>query len=119
MKTFIMIFISMITMSSFAGEVTGAGKVVDSVLKRSGLNKERLQIAGLQVKMGEVTGAGRIHVDDLSHIVTKKEVLSVDNIQHVEFVNPSQGKFTGEVKSFIFPEVKVKKKTVLAYIVKK
>jgi len=116
---FILIIISVFSGVIEAGEVTGAGRQVQTILSNHNFTPQRLQSMGLTVKLGEVTGAGRVHVDDVRMLVTNKGVYEVDNLHNIKFKHPSAGKFVSEVKSFDFPTRKLKKSQVLAYILEK
>lgn len=98
MKNLILIICLVFSFFSFAGEVTGAGKEIDNVLAKSNLSREKLKSLGL--KLGEVTGAGKIHVDTLEMIVTNDQVISMDDVVHLEFKNPSNGQMVSEIEYF-------------------
>lgn len=117
MKNLFILIICLSSFMIFAGEVTGAGKEIDQVLSNSNLSRAKLEQLGL--KLGEVTGAGKIHVDALEMIVTSKEVISVDNIIHMDFKNPSSGQMVSEVNAFSTLDKTISKQNIKAYIYKK
>jgi len=118
-KLALIFILLMISFFSEAGETTGAGKEVQTILMANNYSTKRLNDLGLSVRLGEVTGAGKVHVDDLRMLVTKKGIYQVDNLHGIEFNHPSAGKFVKEIKKFSFPAETVKKNKVLAYIISK
>lgn len=117
MKNLFLIFFLILSFKAFSGEVTGAGKEIDGILAKSNLSRAKLEQMGL--KLGEVTGAGKIHVDTLEMIVTEKSVVSMNNIIHLEFKNPSSGQMVSEVNSFATASDTILKQKIKAYIYKK
>lgn len=116
-KIALIIFVVLMSNVVFAGEVTGAGRQVQDVLGKANLTRVKLSQMGLKVKLGEVTGAGKIHVDDIALLVLKNNVVNMNQVQHIEFVHPSQGKYVGEVNSFTVSNESIKKSNILAFIV--
>ncbi|EQC43748.1 hypothetical protein [Bacteriovorax sp. Seq25_V] len=98
------------------GEVTGAGKEIETILVKNGLSTAKLKSLGL--KLGEVTGAGKIHIDTLEMIVTSKKVISMNDIVHTEFKNPSAGQTVSEVEYFDTSLEVIKKAQIKAFIIR-
>ena len=103
----------------WAGEVTGVGRQVETILKKAQLSKLKLKEMGLKLKMGEVTGAGKIHVDDIALLVMKNKVVNFKSVDYIEFSHPSQAKFVSEVDSFSIDGKPFTRSKILAYIIQK
>ncbi len=110
MKAVIVIcsLLSLFNISLCAGEFTGAGAVVENVLRRNNLSINGLKREGFKVLLGEVTGAGRaVPVDAVEYIVTKKEVMPMSDVTHINFKNPSAAKHLSDIKAFDFDQKRV------------
>ena len=105
MKTFLkLICITLFyTSTLMAGEFTGAGAVVESVLQKNNLSIAKLQNEGFKVLLGEVTGAGKsVPLDALEYVVTKKELMRMNDVTHINFKNPSAAKALGDIRGLEF-----------------
>ena len=112
----ILIAMFLLSTSIFAGEVTGAGKEVEIILVKNGLSSAKLKSLGL--KLGEVTGAGKIHIDTLEMIVTSKKVISMNDVVHTEFKNPSAGQKVSEVEYYDTSLEIIRKAEIKAFIIR-
>jgi hypothetical protein len=105
MKKLILIctLFSTLNISLIAGEFTGAGAVVESVLKRNNLSMAGLRRDGFKVLLGEVTGAGKaVPLDALKFIVTKKDLMPMSEVTHINFKSPSAAKNLSDIKALEF-----------------
>ena len=102
-----------------AGEVTGAGGVM-KVLKRNGYDIQALKQSGHEMTLGEVTGAGKlVPLDQVRLMVTKKQVINANSLEHVQFQHPSQARFFKEVEFVEFNGKKIPKNEFIGLIIKK
>lgn len=105
------LFLSCLT--NFAGEFTGAGAVVNTVLTRAGFTPQGLRSQGLRV----VAPKGNIQLDDIRYIVTSKKLLEYRDLDHIDFKVPSSASSLSDVRSFEARSQKVRKSEVKALIV--
>jgi hypothetical protein len=113
MKTCLIALFMMISISALnAGEVTGAGAVVDRVLQKSGISVSNLRARGLKVRRAN----NRVHLNDIHSIITNRNVVRYNNIGHVEFKNPSAAATLGDVIHFELGRGTISKRQVQAVI---
>ncbi|MCP4915229.1 MAG: hypothetical protein GY909_19065 [Oligoflexia bacterium] len=119
MKSLIIVIFSILLMTNIsAGEFTGAGKQINEVLKAHNMSAKQLKAQGMKIVRGEVTGAGlTVNLQDVFAIVTKTDLIKMSEVDHIEFVHPSEAKAMKDVKRLDSATKKVNKKDILAVIV--
>lgn len=95
MKIMILLLISGVL---YAGEFTGAGQELSSLLQARGLSISKLQNDGHQIIVGEFTGAGReIEVDRIRYFSTAKAIYPQQEVIHYQYKYPSDSRSFGDL----------------------
>ena len=72
----------------------------------------------MKIVKGEVTGAGlTVNLQDVFAVVTKEEMIKMSEIDHIEFIHPSDAKSLKDVKRLESRSRKIKNSDILALIV--
>lgn len=119
MKSLILLIFSILLIQNIsAGEFTGAGKQINQVLRAHNLTPKQIKAQGMKIVKGEVTGAGKaVNLQDVYAVVTKTDLIKMTDVDHIEFIHPSEAKAMKDVKRLESAAKKVKKKDILAVIV--
>lgn len=110
------IFISLMTQ---AGEFTGAGKAIDSVLAKHQLSIKELKRSGFKVLDGEITGAGKlVDLSQVHSVVTDKDYIQLNQASDFIYKVGSPAKFIADLEAIEFNQKIIPTKKVKAYFVK-
>ena len=78
----------LLSLSTFAGEFTGADAKTIRLLRENNVPVEQLQRTGHEFMRGEFTGAGRtVDVSRIKHVITTNQVVPAKDIDAVETTN--------------------------------
>jgi len=117
---FLFLCLTVLSIKTGAGEVTGAGGPMMKMLAQHGYSTAFLNDNGLKVILGEVTGAGRtLPTEDIEAFLTKTQVLLAQDIVRLDFKNPSLGKTLKDISSVEFVKNTIKKKDIHGVVFKK
>lgn len=122
MKLFaqILLIIFLINFKIIAGEFSGAGLKVKNVLKRQNINLKALERSGHGLLFGENTGAGmKVNLARVKYIITQNQAYSLNNVTHINFLQPSAAKSLRDVKILEFDTKKVRTLEIKGLIIKK